>query len=136
MNHAYKISSLFKISRQVMASMVVAILTLGLSLSASAQEKTVSGTVKGSDGDGLPGVSVQVKGTNKGVQTDVSGAYKLSVGNNAVLSFSFLGMNTQEVAVGNKSVVNVTMVDDSKALEEVVVVGYGESNDSACRSGR
>ena len=126
MNHAYKISSLFKISRQVMASMVVAILTLGLSLSASAQEKTVSGTVKGSDGDGLPGVSVQVKGTNKGVQTDVSGAYKLSVGNNAVLSFSFLGMNTQEVAVGNKSVVNVTMVDDSKALEEVVVVGYGE----------
>ena len=126
MNHAYKISSLLKTSRQVMASMVIAVLTLGLSLSASAQEKTVSGTVKGSDGDGLPGVSVQVKGTNKGVQTDVSGAYKLSVGNNAVLSFSFLGMNTQEVAVGNKSIVNVTMVDDSKALEEVVVVGYGE----------
>lgn len=86
----------------------------------------VTGTVKGTDGTGLPGVTVQEKGTSKGTQTNIDGTYKLSgVSKNATLVFSFVGMITQEVAVGNKTVVDVTLLDDTKALEEVVVVGYG-----------
>jgi TonB-dependent starch-binding outer membrane protein SusC len=91
-----------------------------------AQEITVSGTVKGTDGTGLPGVSVQVKGTSKGTQTGVDGSYKLAgAPQKGTLVYSFVGMETKEVAVGNKSVIDVTLADDSKALEEVVVVGYG-----------
>jgi TonB-dependent starch-binding outer membrane protein SusC len=91
-----------------------------------AQEITVSGTVKGTDGTGLPGVSVQVKGTPKGTQTAVDGSYKLAgAPQKGTLVYSFVGMETKEVAVGNKSVIDVTLTDDSKSLEEVVVVGYG-----------
>jgi TonB-dependent starch-binding outer membrane protein SusC len=126
MNHAYKIANLLKIGRQAVAFMVATILTLGLGLSASAQDKSVSGTVKGSDGSGLPGVSVQVKGTNKGVTTDGSGAYKIAAASGSTLVYSFVGTATQEIAVGNKSIINVTLLDDAAALEEVVVVGYGE----------
>jgi TonB-linked SusC/RagA family outer membrane protein len=91
-----------------------------------AQDVTVTGAVKGTDGTGLPGVTVQEKGTSKGTQTNVDGTYKLSgISKNATLVFSFVGMETKEVAVGNKTVVDVTLVDDTKALEEVVVVGYG-----------
>ncbi|GAB3508886.1 TonB-dependent receptor [Emticicia fontis] len=86
----------------------------------------ITGTVKGADGTGLPGVTVQEKGTSKGTQTNVDGTYKLAgVSKNATLVFSFVGMETKEVAVGNKTVVDVTLLDDTKALEEVVVVGYG-----------
>lgn len=96
------------------------------SLSVMAQDITVSGTVKGSDGSGLPGVNVQVKGTSKGAQTDIDGKYSLSgVAKNATLQFSFVGLNSQEVAVNGRSVIDVTMTDDTKVLEEVVVVGYG-----------
>lgn len=103
-----------------------AILLTSLTFTVMAQEVTVSGTVKGVDGTGLPGVTVQSKGTTKGTQTDISGAYKLAgVPKGGVLVFSFVGMETKEVAIGNKTTVDVTLVDDTKALEEVVVVGYG-----------
>jgi TonB-dependent starch-binding outer membrane protein SusC len=106
-------------------TLAVMLLT-SLSMSVIAQDVTVSGTVKGSDGAGLPGVTVQAKGTAKGTQTNIDGTYKLSgVPKNGTMVFSFVGMITQEVTVGNKSVVDVTLEDDSKALEEVVVVGYG-----------
>ncbi len=94
-------------------------------LSVMAQDVTVSGTVKGSDGSGLPGVTVQGKGTSKGTQTGMDGTYKIAVPAKSTLVFSFVGMTTQEVSIGNRSVVDVTLIDDSKALEEVVVVGYG-----------
>jgi TonB-dependent starch-binding outer membrane protein SusC len=90
-----------------------------------AQDVTVTGTVKGSDGSGLPGVTVQGKGTSKGTQTGMDGTYKIAVPAKSTLVFSFVGMSTQEVAIGNRTVVDVTLLDDSKALEEVVVVGYG-----------
>ena len=96
------------------------------SLSVMAQDLTVSGTVKGTDGTGLPGVTVQVKGTPKGTQTDIEGNYKLAgVAKNATLVFSFVGMTTKEEAVSGRSSINVTLSDDAAALEEVVVVGYG-----------
>ncbi len=105
---------------------IAAMLLTSLTISVMAQDVTVSGTVKGSDGSGLPGVTVQAKGTTKGTQTGLDGTYKLAgVPKGGVLVFSFVGMETKEVAIGNKTVVDVTLADDSKALEEVVVVGYG-----------
>ncbi|MDI9882139.1 SusC/RagA family TonB-linked outer membrane protein [Flectobacillus longus] len=106
------------------AAIAVAML---LSIGAYAQDKTVTGKVTDSgDGSGLPGVSVSVKGTNKGTQTDATGSFKLNnVSDNAVLVFSFVGYAKQEVSVGGRSQVNVSLASETKALEEVVVVGYG-----------
>ncbi|MDN3579306.1 TonB-dependent receptor [Mucilaginibacter flavus] len=84
----------------------------------------ISGTVSDTKG-ALPGVSVRIKGSDLGTQTDVSGKYTLNVPANATLVFSFIGYNTQEVAVGGRTTVNVTMTESQRALSEVVVVGYG-----------
>ncbi|MBA4853858.1 TonB-dependent receptor [Emticicia sp. BO119] len=93
---------------------------------AAAQERTVSGKVTASeDGSPLPGVSVTVKGTKQGTQSDASGIYKVNVSGNATLIFSFIGTVTQEVAVGTRTIVDVQLVSDNKQLSEVVVVGYG-----------
>lgn len=105
---------------------IAAMLLTSLTFTVMAQEVTVSGTVKGADGSGMPGVTVQSKGTTKGTQTNLDGTYKLAgVPKGGVLVFSFVGMETKEVAIGNKTTVDVTLIDDTKALEEVVVVGYG-----------
>ncbi|MFN8354728.1 MAG: TonB-dependent receptor [Spirosomataceae bacterium] len=88
----------------------------------------VSGRVTDESGQGIPGVSIQVKSTTRGVITDANGNYKLSLGNNettAVLVFSFVGYITQEVTVGNQKTINITLLTDTKTLNEVVVVGYG-----------
>lgn len=75
---------------------------------------------------GLPGVSIMVKGTSTGTVTDLDGAFELTVpDNNAILVFSFVGYNTQEVTVGTQTQINITLESDVKALSEVVVVGYG-----------
>ncbi|GAA4453489.1 TonB-dependent receptor [Nibrella saemangeumensis] len=94
---------------------------------ALAQDRTVTGkVVSAEDNTGLPGVTVQIKGTNRGTTTNGEGVYTLSnVPDNATLVFSFIGLTTQEVAVGNRSTVDVNLSSDTKALEEVVVVGYG-----------
>lgn len=109
-----------------LAKVVMMAVAMFVSLSITAQDRVVTGKVTDSgDGSGLPGVSVSVKGTNKGIQTDVNGAYKISVSSNTTLVFSFIGFAKQEVSVGNRSVVNVALVSETKALDEVVVVGYG-----------
>ncbi|MES2518632.1 MAG: carboxypeptidase-like regulatory domain-containing protein, partial [Bacteroidota bacterium] len=78
-------------------------ITMLVSLSTFAQDKTVSGKVTDkSDGSGMPGVSVSVKGSNKGTQTDVNGTYKISAPSNATLIFSFVGFTKQEIAVGTR----------------------------------
>lgn len=101
-------------------------LTSFLSFSLVAQDITVSGTVKDATGGTLPGVTVQVKGTSKGTQTSIDGTYQLAgVPSNGTLVVSFIGMNTQEIAVSGRTSINVTLTDDAQALEEVVVVGYG-----------
>lgn len=92
----------------------------------SQQQKSVSGKVTDSSGSPLPGVSVVVKGTTNGIITDGNGNYSLSnVAENAILQFSFIGMAGLEVAVGNKTSVNVTMEEETIGIEEVVAVGYG-----------
>ncbi len=96
------------------------------SLNVFAQEVSVSGKISGSDGSGLPGVTVAIKGTTKGTSSDANGNYKLAgVPSKGTLVFSFVGMTTQEVSVNGRSVVDVTLVDDAQTLNEVVVVGYG-----------
>lgn len=91
-----------------------------------AQERTITGTVTSSDdGTTLPGVSVVVKGTSRGANTDGQGKYSISVPANAQLVFSFVGFEKQEVAIGNRSTVNVTLQTDATQLNEVVVTGYG-----------
>jgi TonB-dependent starch-binding outer membrane protein SusC len=95
-------------------------------------DKTITGKVSSSeDGQGLPGVSVVVKGTTTGTNTDASGNYKINVANdNAVLVFSAVGFVTQQITVGSLSAINLSLVADLKSLEEVVVVGYGERRKS------
>ncbi|CAN5217316.1 TonB-dependent receptor [soil metagenome] len=87
----------------------------------------ISGRVTGETGEGLPGVSVVVKGSPRGTTSDAQGRYQLNIPNgSATLVFSFVGYVTQEQAVNNKSVVDVQLVPDNKSLNEVVVVGYGQ----------
>lgn len=90
-------------------------------------EITIEGTVTGSDAnEPLPGVSVVVKGSTSGTNTDIQGKYRLSVPDNqATLVFSFVGYLSQEVQIGNRTHINVKLQADIKALNEVVVVGYG-----------
>jgi TonB-linked SusC/RagA family outer membrane protein len=95
---------------------------------AQAQTREVSGVViSGEDNFPLPGVSVLLKGTTTGTVTDVDGNFKITVrSNDDVLVLSFIGFVTQEVPVGAQSNLTITLNPDTKALEEVVVVGYGE----------
>ena len=90
--------------------------------------QSVNGTVTDTDGGGggIPGVSVLVKGTNRGTTTDAKGAFSLNdVNANNTLVFSAVGYETQEIVVGNRSQINVGLKVDVKSLGEVVVVGYG-----------
>ncbi|WPO79439.1 TonB-dependent receptor [Flavobacterium sp. KACC 22761] len=90
-----------------------------------AQQKKITGTVLDNTGMPLPGVSVLVKGTKSGTQTDFDGKYTISAASNQVLVFSYLGMKTQEITASS-SVVNVKMLDaEAQQMNEVVVVGYG-----------
>ncbi len=91
------------------------------------QTTTISGRVNSSDNkDGLPGASVMIKGTPRGTVTDLDGNYSIEVsGSEAVLVFSSVGYLSEEVTVGNRTVINIEMTADITALDEIVVVGYG-----------
>lgn len=92
----------------------------------SAQSITVSGTVSDDSGLGLPGVNILVKGTSTGTATDLDGNYSLNTDYGAVLVFSYTGYAAQELAVSGASL-NVTLTTDVKLLGEVVVLGYGQT---------
>ncbi|WP_158638360.1 TonB-dependent receptor [Panacibacter ginsenosidivorans] len=85
----------------------------------------VTGKVTGENNTALSGVSVQVKGTNKGTVTDAQGVFTINANEADVLVFSYIGYETQEIAVSGKTEINVTMVASNKQLDQVVVVGYG-----------
>ncbi len=90
-----------------------------------AQEKTISGTVSDEAGLQLPGVNILIKGTTTGTQTDFDGKYTIKAKSGDILTFTYLGLKTQEVKVGASNTVNVTMAEDASVLDEVVVIGYG-----------
>lgn len=90
-------------------------------------QNTIKGRVVDTENEPLPGVSVSIKGTNKGAITDIKGAYTLSdVSKTDTLTFTFIGMLAEELPVGDQTEINLTLVPDFQDLEEVVVVGYGE----------
>lgn len=92
---------------------------------------TISGRVLDDQGDPLPGVSILVKGTTTGVVSDLDGKYSLDVPDeNLILVFSFIGFETQEIMVGNRNEIDVTLGTDMSDLEEVVVIGYGTTKRS------
>ncbi|MGV3508507.1 MAG: SusC/RagA family TonB-linked outer membrane protein [Sphingobacteriaceae bacterium] len=97
-----------------------------LSLQAIAQEKVVTGTVTSAD-DGLPlpGVGIKIKGTNVGTTTGPQGNYSIRANSNQTLVFSLIGSKTQEIAVGEGGVKNVSLVTETSRLNEVVVTAYG-----------
>ncbi len=108
------------------------ILTLLLALVVQisfAQEKTVSGTVADKEG-GLPGVSVLIKGTTKGTDTDFDGKYTIKANVGDVLVFSYLGYQTVERTVGSAAVINVTLKEGGEVLDEIVVTSYGRALNS------
>jgi TonB-dependent starch-binding outer membrane protein SusC len=93
-------------------------------------QRTVSGKVLDETNQPLPGASVQIKGTNQGTITDLNGAYSVQATNDQVLVFSFIGYKPQEALVGTQSSINVTLATDVSTLDEVVVIGYGETQKS------
>lgn len=106
-------------------TMFIAMIFAVVSL-ANAQEIVVKGVIRDQQNQTLPGASVLVKGTQSGTVTDVDGNYSIGVPNGeAVLVISFIGYETQEIAVGNRTQIDVTLGGDLKTLNEVVVIGYG-----------
>src|SRR5699024_1281483 len=99
-------------------------LLLFFCLSAFGQQ-TITGLVSDDQNMPLPGASVLNKGTTTGNQTDFNGNYTIEANSGDTLVFSYVGMETQEIVVGNDSVIDVILAISASELEEVVVVGYG-----------
>lgn len=89
------------------------------------QAKTVNGTVVDENGEPLIGVSVLVKGSTRGTVTDFDGKFSLSLSGGEVLQLSYIGYQTQEVKVGNQTILKISLKPDNQVLDEVVIVGYG-----------
>jgi TonB-dependent SusC/RagA subfamily outer membrane receptor len=94
-------------------------------------KKIVSGTVLDISGIPIPGVNVIEKGTNNGDVTDFDGKYSLNVNSKGTIVFSFVGMQSIELPVEGKTIVNVTLKEDAESLNEVIVVGYGTQKKEA-----
>ncbi len=106
-----------------------------ISFAALSQQRDIKGTITDATGQPLPGVTVMVKGTSQGTITDSSGDYVLSdVPVNAVLTFSFVGMRSQEIQIGNQTTVNVQLSEETIGLEEVAVIGYSTKKRSELSS--
>lgn len=105
--------------------LTVAVFLFSISLSYG-QQISINGNVTTSNGETLPGVNILEKGTSNGTVTDLDGNFTLNVSSSqSVLLFSFIGYETQETIVGERSRINITLLDDTKTLNEVVVIGYG-----------
>lgn len=103
------------------------LVTWAFAFQAFAQEIQVTGKVSDAkDGNSLPGATVQIVGTTTGTLTDLDGKYSIKVKSGSVLSFSFIGYNSQEVTITNQKTVNVSLQQSSTTLEQVVVIGYGQ----------
>jgi hypothetical protein len=90
-----------------------------------AQEFNLSGVVVDNTGETLPGVSIAVKGTTRGVITDMNGAFQLKVSKGETLVFSYVGYDEQQILITNQKILNIRMEPTTMGLDEVVVVGYG-----------
>ena len=108
----------------------ISLLLMVSGINAFAQDRQVSGVVTSTeDNSPLPGVNIAVKGTNRGTTTGADGSYKISVGSQSTLVFSFVGFTQQTVNVADRTIVNVTLQTEVGALEEVVVTALGQTRD-------
>jgi TonB-dependent starch-binding outer membrane protein SusC len=99
--------------------------------SSFAQDTPVTGKVTSSDAkDGLPGVSIVIKGTTQGVVTDADGNYSINAAPNSTLVFSYIGYSAEEVQVNSRTKIDIAMVPDIQELSQVIVVGYGTQKKS------
>ncbi len=108
--------------------LTLTVLSLGTVTEVTAQARAISGTVTSKeDGTGMPGVNVIIKGTTTGTTTDVSGNYSINVqsGDNTLV-FSFVGYESQEITVGQRTTIDIQLVASAQQLNEVIVVGYSE----------
>jgi len=107
-------------------ALLLAFFAIGLNV-VLAQTKEITGNVTSADDGGtMPGVSISVKGSTIGTITDMNGKFNLKAPSDAkTLVFSFVGMTTQEIAIGNQSIINVQLKSQDISVDEVVVVGYG-----------
>lgn len=107
---------------RLLFTLILAVLTI----TASAQTKTVTGLVTDQAGEPIIGATVLVKGTKAGTSTDIDGRYSLkNIANNATLTFSYIGYETQSVSTAGKNIVDVVMKEANTNLDELVVIGYG-----------
>jgi len=118
-----------------MKSYLSFLIVVCISFQMLAQQKIITGIVKDSSGP-LPGVSIIVKGTTNGTQTDFDGKYSIVVRKGDVLIYSFIGMKTVEKKVKSRNVINIEMKEDSLSLDEVVVDGYGANKVSKTLSSK
>lgn len=110
-----------------MKKILLAFCCCAVFMTAYSQQRTVTGKVTDqSDNSALPGVSILLKGTAVGTTTDASGAYSIQAGADDVLTFSFIGFESYEIAVGSQTTINVQMNPSVSTLQEIVVIGFGE----------
>ncbi len=116
---------------QTLTRSVGMVFLMFLSLSAFGQQEiNISGKIIDETGAALPGVSILVKGTNRGTVTDINGDYSLMANSDETLLVSFIGFTTEEIKVGNQTQINITLMEDVQQLSEVVVIGYGTQKKS------
>ncbi|MFT7309070.1 MAG: hypothetical protein ACI964_001654, partial [Spirosomataceae bacterium] len=108
-----------------MKKVLLSCLMVFLTTFAFAQSKVTGTITAAEDGSGLPGVSVRIKNTTKGTQTNAMGKYSIEAKKGDVLQISFIGYTLQEVNVGNQSVLDVSLISDDRVLQEVVVTALG-----------
>ena len=104
---------------------MMTLVAVAFSVSAWAQNISVTGTVTDVNGEPIIGAYVLVQGTSNGTSTDVDGKYQINVASNGTLEFTLVGMKSEVVPVNGKAVINVTMQEDSEMLDDVVVIGFG-----------
>jgi len=123
---AYALLAGFLLSAGAASAATAGIATTPAPLLSAPVFKGITGTVRDAKGEGIPGVSVVIKGTTTGTATDAKGVFRLNVPTgNETLVISSIGFKKQEIAVGGRATLDVVLVDDAAALDEVVVVGYG-----------
>jgi len=91
-------------------------------------QQVINGTILDENGNPLPGANIIEKGTTNGVQTNFDGNFSITVSNNAILVISYIGYASQEITVGSQTNITVQLIEDAAALDEVVVVGFGEQS--------
>ena len=114
---------------------ILAILILGAIMIAFTESRTITGKVTDNQGQPIPGVSVNAKGSSSGTLTDLNGVYKITVDQKVkILKFSFAGYTTVEEKIGDRTVINVRMTVELTSLQEMIVVGYGSKKERAADS--